>query len=168
MKYQESKCKMQILKIITLLGIGGIISKFVYIFCREKKNNTEQQFCHEKLQILYCILNHWLEIRQHEKTLVPYFQEKGIHKIAIYGMKELGQRLYDELLNSSIEVKYAIDQNADKLYAGVPIFKPDQDLENVDAIVVTAPFYFEQIKKTLSEKSDAMILNIEDIIFSVH
>ena len=38
-------------------------------------------------------------------------------EIAIYGMSYLGERLADELAGSDITVKYAIDRNADNIYA---------------------------------------------------
>lgn len=167
MDNKKTKCIKYIVQFITLLGIVGMICEFVRRYIKKKTELREQRLWRDKMEELYCSLNYWLEIKQRGNSLIPYFEERNIKSIAIYGMKELGQRLYDELLNSPIEVKYAIDQNADKLYAGIPIFKPDQDMENVDAIVVTAPFYFKQIKKTMSEKSDAMILDIADVLFSV-
>lgn len=167
MNNERTRVAKYIVEFIVMLGIVGFTYNFVRHYIKEKTELREQRLWRDKMEELYCSLNYWLEIKQRGNSLIPYFEERNIKSIAIYGMKELGQRLYDELLNSPIEVKYAIDQNADKMYAGIPIFKPDQDMENVDAIVVTAPFYFKKIKKTMSEKSDAMILDITDVLFSV-
>ena len=48
-----------------------------------------------KIQALYRAYDQWLCLRQEGKTLNEYFKCNGYQKIAIYGMKELGERLYD-------------------------------------------------------------------------
>ena len=87
--------------------------------------------------------------------------------VAIYGMKELGERLYDELENSGIEVCYIIDKNADSIYADVDVITPDDDLKPVDVIVVTAIYYFDEIEEMLSEKVDYPVISLEDILYEV-
>ena len=109
----------------------------------------------------------WLRIRQEGKTLVEYFEKNDYKTVAIYGMKELGERLYDELENSGIEVRYIIDKNADSIYADVDVITPDDDLEPVDVIVVTAIYYFDEIEEMLSEKVDYPVVSLEDILYEV-
>ncbi len=130
--------------------------KFNYL-----KNNAEKQIR------FYSILVHWLEIKQENRSLVEYFEKHGYTRIAIYGMKELGERLYDELKGSSVQVVYCIDRNADELYCEVPAYRPDDELEKVDAVVVTAVIYYEEIRGTLKPKFDCPIINLEDIVFGV-
>lgn len=93
-----------------------------------------------------------------------YLTKEGIHSVAIYGMSFVGERLYDELSGSDIEVKYAIDKNADHIYSEMELVKPDDELEPVDAIIVTAVFYFDEIAKLLEEKTDMKVLSLEDIL----
>ena len=89
----------------------------------------------------------WLRIRQEGKTLVDFFEKNDYKTVAIYGMKELGERLYDELENSGITVKYIIDKNADTIYADVDVLTPDDELEPVDVVVVTAIYYLMRLKR---------------------
>ena len=50
---------------------------------------------HKKVHELYMAFDQWLRIRQEGKTLVEFFEKNGYKTVAIYGMKELGERLYD-------------------------------------------------------------------------
>ena len=101
------------------------------------------------------------------KMTVSFFIQNGYKTVAIYGMKELGERLYDELKNSEIAVKYVIDQNADAIYADVDVVAPEDSLEDVDVVVVTAIHYFEEIESMLGEKVDYPIISLEDIIYEI-
>ncbi len=120
-----------------------------------------------KVHELYMAFNQWLHVRQEGKTLVEYFQKQNYKTIAIYGMKELGERLYDELEDSGITVRYIIDKNASTIYADVEVISPEDDLEPVDVIVVTAFYYFDEIVEMLSEKVDYPIVSLKDILYEV-
>lgn len=120
-----------------------------------------------KVQTLYMAFDKWLQIKQNGKSLVEYFVEHNYKTIAIYGMRELGERLYDELRQSDIEVSYIIDKNASELYAEIDILTPDEELKPVDVIVVTAIYYFDEINEMLNEKIDYPVISLEDILNEV-
>lgn len=120
-----------------------------------------------KVHELYMALDQWLQIRQEGKTLVEYFQKNEYKTVAVYGMKELGERLCDELKDSEVTVKYAIDKNADAIYSDVDVVTPDDELAPVDVIVVTAITFFDEIEEMLSEKVDCPIISLEDILYEV-
>lgn len=120
-----------------------------------------------KVHELYMAFDQWLQIRQEGKTLVEYFTKNGYKTVAVYGMKELGERLCDELKGSDVTVSYAIDKNADTIYADVDMVTPDDELAPVDVIVVTAITYFDEIEDMLSEKVDCPIISLEDILYEV-
>lgn len=128
----------------------------------EKKNETLAKF-----HVFYSAFDRWLQIYQEGGTLAEYFKKNNYKTVAIYGMKELGERLLDELKDSGITVCYAIDKNADQLYADVVILTPEDELEPVDVIVVTAIYYFDEIKDMLSEKVDYPIVSLEDILYEL-
>lgn len=120
-----------------------------------------------KVHMLYMAFDQWLRIRQEGKTLVEFFERYNYKTVAIYGMKELGERLYDELEGTGITVKYIIDKNADTIYADVDVVTPDDELEPVDVIVVTAIYYFDEIEMMLSEKVDYPVASLEDVLYEV-
>ncbi len=121
----------------------------------------------KKVHELYMAFDQWLSIRQEGKTLVEYFREHDYKTVAIYGMKELGEHLYEELKGSDVEVRYVIDKNADTIYADVDVVTPDEVLEPVDVIVVTAIYYFDEIEDMLSEKVDYPVISLEDILYEM-
>lgn len=88
-------------------------------------------------------------MRQEGKTLVEYFEKQNYKNIAIYGMKELGECLYDELQGVGITVCYIIDKNANAIYSEVDVVLLESDLEPVDVIAVTAIYYFNEIEEIL-------------------
>ena len=92
-------------------------------------------------------------------------------------MKELGERLYDELRNTNIKVKYIIDRDVENLYAnliyandkydGLVVITPEEELQEVDIIIVTANFYFDEIAQSLYEKTDAPVVSLEEVLCEV-
>ena len=141
---------------------GGIAARIAPV-----KRNEELLEGHKKVHELYMAFDQWLRLRQEGKTLVEYFEKYNYKTVAIYGMKELGERLYDELANTGIEVRYVIDKNADSIYADVDVVTPDNELEPVDVIVVTAIYYFDEIEENLSDKVECPIVSLEDILYEV-
>ena len=121
----------------------------------------------DKHLALYMLMNQWVQVKQEGKSLVSYFEANEYTNIAIYGMNYVGQTLYRELENSLITIKYAIDQNAENIYADCEVLTMEDDLENVDAVIVTPIYYFDEIERKLREKIDCPIISVEDIVYEV-
>ena len=121
----------------------------------------------DKHLALYLMMNQWVKLKQEGKSLSRYFEKKGYQNIAIYGMNYVGVTLLDELKNTNTHVAYAIDKKADEISAGVKVVSLEDSLENVDVVVVTAVFFFENIKRQLGRKVDCPIISLEEIIFSL-
>ena len=121
----------------------------------------------DKHLALFQMMNQWVKVKQEGKNLVSYFEKNGYRKIAIYGMSYAGETLADELKGSGITVAYGIDKRADSIYADVNIMSLDDKLESVDAVVVTAVTFFEEIEEQLLEKVDCPIISLEDILYEV-
>lgn len=121
----------------------------------------------DKFKGYYNILNQWIMLKQEGKTLEQYFIDNGYKTIAIYGMGEMGNRLYEELKDSNIEVKYAVDQNSKGTYSGLNVICPDDEYEAADVIVVTAIFAFDEIRKNLQEKVHFPIVSLDDVVYDI-
>lgn len=119
----------------------------------------------DKFKGYYNMLNQWLVIKQEGKSLEKYFTDNGYKTIAIYGMGEMGNRLYDELKGTSVTVKYAVDKNAASTYSELDVIDPEDDYEEVDAIVVSAIFAFDEIEEMLSDKVDFPVVSLEDVVY---
>lgn len=144
--------------------IAGLLAK---LYGGTQKDARKQKERADKMEEYYSVLNYWLHLKQKKKSLTLFFSKAGYKTVAIYGMKEMGERLYDELCESEIDVKYGIDQNADQIYAAIDVVTMEDTLEPVDVIVVTASYYYEEIEKKLKEKTDADIVSLEDVVFSL-
>lgn len=162
MKKGAGKIVMSLIGGIAGAVAGGVATSSVYL----KKIDVAADK-HKKIVSYYQLFNQWLMVRQEGKTLVEYFERNHYRTVAIYGMKEFGERLFDELRDSDITVKYIIDKNADAIYADVDVITPDSEMDPVDVIVVTATHYFDEIEEQLCEKVDYPIVSLEDILFEV-
>lgn len=123
----------------------------------------------DKFKGYYRVTSRWILLKQEKISLADYFKSNNIHTIAIYGMGELGTLLVNELKESDIIIKYAIDRSVNNNWGEFPIIKQENllDSEAVDCIVVTPIFDFISIKKQLSKIKKINIISLEDIIFSL-
>ena len=51
------------------------------------------------------------------------------------------------------------------IYADVDVVTPEDVLEPVDVVVVTAIYYFDEIEENLSGKIQCPIVSLEDILY---
>lgn len=77
------------------------------------------------------------------------------------------ERLLDELKDCGVEVKYAVDKNADSIYADLDVHLPDEELPKVDVVVVTAVYFFDEIYNNLMDKVSCPIVSLEDVIYEI-
>lgn len=148
------------------LMIVGILSVLVTKTVMERKVNKEHQMSEKHLTIVK-VFNRWMRNKQEKKEIVKYLEQRGYQSIAIYGMSFLGERLLDEMKGSGIIVKYAIDRNAENIRSKVKVNNLADELPEVDAIIVTAVYFFEEIKETISQKVNCPIISLEDIVYEV-
>lgn len=143
--------------------LGGGIVEIVEKKNKKSKNKSIDQNT-KRLKSYYDILNKWLSMKQKGESLEEYFLDYGYKSVAIYGMGELGKRLYDELKDTSIKVLYAIDKNSGGKYLDIDIKSPDEDLPEVDVTVVTAVFAFDEILSELEDKLSSQIISLNEVL----
>lgn len=118
----------------------------------------------KKFREFYEILLMWLQDKHDGRNLESFFNKHGYKSVAIYGFRELGMALVEELKNSDIEVKYAIDRDARTIHVDYKLVTPDDSLEPVDVVVVTAIHYFDSIKYAMKDKIHCPIVSLEEVI----
>lgn len=121
----------------------------------------------DKHLALYLMMNQWVKVKQENKSIADYLEQNGYKEVAIYGMNYAGETLYSELMGTGVKVKYAIDKSADQKYAEVDVISPEDELPDVDAVIVTAITFFDEIEEKLAEKISCPILSLEDILYEV-
>jgi hypothetical protein len=143
--------------------VGAIIgAALVNRITREKLDDLQSRL--NKNNSLFRMMNQWVRVKQDGKNIATYLENKGYKRIAVYGMSYAGETLVDELKGTSVEVAYGIDKRSVSAYSNVEIYSVDDELVEVDAVVVTAITYFDEIKETLSEKIGYPIVSLEYII----
>lgn len=161
----EVNMKKGIIAVLSsLVGVAvgaGTVQKVAMKKTIEQKENSDKHLA------LYLMMNQWVKVKQAGKSIPNFLLEKGYSKIAIYGMNYVGETLYDELRDSGLEIAYAIDKNADEIYAEIDVISPNTELDQVDAIIVTPIFFFDEIEEMLSGKTDADIICMEDILYAI-
>lgn len=140
-----------------LVGVG--ISRKIM-----RKSYEKSEKMSYKHLVLFLMMNQWVRLKQKGINIAEYFKKVGFYKIAVYGMSYVGETLLEELKGTEIEVVYGIDVKKDITGINVKIFSMDDFLEEVDAVIVTAITYFDEIQDKLSEKLNCPIVSLEDII----
>ena len=157
--------KKGIISIISAL-LGGIVGAGVVGKSMMEKENSIQTMS-DKHFSLFLMMNQWVKVKQEGKSLAEYFKKEGYKNIAIYGMSYAGETLLEELKDTDIHVAYGIDKGAESIYAEIKIVSPDDNLQEVDVIVVTAITFFEDIEEKLSKKVNCPIVSLEDILYEL-
>lgn len=109
------------------------------------------------------ILTEWLTLYQKKLSIGDFLIKKGIHTVAIYGMAKLGIMLCSELEEKGIEVKYGIDARGVNSVS-LPVVKPEEIVDSVDLIIVTAVTDLFALKRRLEQYTDCKIEMLENII----
>lgn len=117
-------------------------------------------------QRLCDMFSEWVTMKTEGKEIYDYLKCNGYNIIAIYGMNYIGEILLKDLEHSGsgVQVKYAIDKNAECIRTEVAVLKPDDELPIVDAVVVTAVAYFDEIKSILEHKIQCPVISLEEIL----
>ena len=156
-------------KVISIGGtflLGAGVSALVVKNTMQKKVDQKQNMSDKHLD-LFLIMNRWVKLKQEGREIIDYFKKNNYKHIAIYGMSYMGETLINELKNSDVEIVYAIDKNADNIFADVEVVGLDEELEEVDVIIVTAVSFFEEVKELLVQKIDCPIVSLEEILCDV-
>lgn len=145
---------------------GAATGAGVAVKMASQKTKQQKEYADKHLA-LYLLMNQWVRVKQDNKSIADYLKKEGYKEVAIYGMNYAGETLLKELQDSDVNVKYGIDKNADNIYSDINVVTPKEELETVDAVIVTAVTFFYEIDEMLSEKMDCPILSLEDILYEL-
>lgn len=145
----------------------GIISGSVITKYKITKDTDKWRKLSDKHLDLFLMMNQWVKIKQKDENISSYFEQNGYKKIAVYGMGHAGETLLSELEGTGIQVAYGIDKSAKKVYANIDVVTMESTLDLVDAIVVTAITYFDEVKEELNVKVNCPIISLEDILYKL-
>lgn len=163
------KMKKKTATVLAVIGgivLGSVIEKIFVMFQSSEGEEKWKKLSNKHLELML-LLNQWLYLKQQGKSIIDYFHRENINTIAIYGMSYIGERLYDDLKDSDVTVKYAIDRNADTIYSEIAVMLPNDKLDEIDAVIVTSITYFAEIENELSGKISCPIISLKDILYQL-
>lgn len=131
------------------------------------ESNRRQEGEAVKFTNYYLLMNKWLKIKNENHSLVEFFINNNVRKIAIYGYSEFAKRLYEELKNSEVEIAYFIDRDIRITEQGEFIAKSIQKEKSIDMLVITAIFNFEEIVKTIGDNNKFKIVSFDKVLDSI-
>ena len=77
----------------------------------------------------------------------------------------LGLHVVRQLENSQVKIVYGIDQRGGKdVNQGFPVYKKEDMLPDVDAVIVSATYDFGSIYDYLKEKVKCPVISLEEIV----
>lgn len=156
-------------KIVSILAAaiaGGAAGVGVTGWNMMKAVETQREASSKHLR-LFKMMNRWVEVKQEGKNLSDYFVKNGYRKIAVYGMHYAGERLVEELADSDIEIICGIDRNIKDSDTIIDVITIEDKIPEVDAVVVTAITFFDEIEQQLSGKAACPVISLEDILYDV-
>lgn len=153
-----------LLIICFVISIYAFFMTFVFklYFARSQEEISKVQ----KMIRINESFNKWLELKQNNYRLKGYFENNNYKSVAIYGMGDLGKRLFRELADDGVVVSYTIDKNigVDDKYKMIAL---SERLPEVDVVIVTAVSSFDDIYLDLKGRFNGEIVSIEDVLWSV-
>ncbi len=119
----------------------------------------------QKSVLFYWILTKWMDWKIRGKCVADALLKQNFRQIAVYGYAELGQLLCRELADTKAEVSYVLDKRVkDTGITGLSVYIPQNGLSHVDAVVVTAVYYFDEIKEELSQMGYRNIISFRTLL----
>lgn len=129
-----------------------------------KKNDKLLEKKAEKENHNYAIAAEWVKLFQCKKSIADYLEHLGYHSVIIYGLSDMGCRLYDELKNSNIKIKCIIDKSAFGKMDEIRIYNPGDQIPDADVIIVATAYFLIEVENALLGKVKCPIIALDDLI----
>lgn len=118
----------------------------------------------QKFKLFYQVLTRWM-LNGNDQAFRDYLVNHRIYNCALYGYAELGKIVRRKLEDTDIEIKYIMDKQVHEDPEGeLEFYYPQKDLMQTDAVIVTAVYYFVEIKEELRKLGFCNIYSLYDII----
>lgn len=109
-------------------------------------------------QYMHCMDN-WISILENNISISDELKGMRYSNVGIYGYGILGRHLLAELKNDRGIKVCIIDRQADKLHTGVEQYEPSGSLPMMDLVIVTASYYFDEVKELLGDSQNLMTID---------
>ena len=144
----------------------GIILLLGYYSLNQKRKYEKEKILSDKHLEMFLLFDKWIQNEQNGKKIGDYLKKNKVENVILYGMSYIGRRLYKELLKEDIKIKY-LDKNKGMNIDNREINQIDECKDSADIVIVTAIYYFEDLKDELKMKFQCPILSLADIIYKM-
>lgn len=117
-----------------------------------------------KFRNMFFMMHKWMKLKNSGIEISDYLKNKGITKVAIYGMGYIGECLYQELLNANVQVVFAIDRTAVDFKRELPIIKLEDEFEDTDLIISTVVEDVSETLEFLREKGKCQVVTFSQML----
>lgn len=119
-----------------------------------------------KNEFIILTLARWVDVLHAGGRIDAFLHAHGVESVAVYGYGHLGRLLTRELHRSEqVRLACVVDQSEQQLDEDVPFVLASDELPEVDAILVTAVYYFDEIRAALMAKGvRAKIVSLYDVL----
>lgn len=128
----------------------------------------------DKYAYSYLTVEQYLKQKCKGKNLGQFFKFHGYEKIAIYGIGDLGEIIYEDISRSDINIEFFIDRNYKNFsrgYGNIPVIdiKDIPNQSNVDAILISPIFLCNDIIDNLLKVGCKLeqIVNLTDAVYGL-
>lgn len=129
-----------------------------------KKEIARLDYDARKFKRLFQIMDKWLFLEEENRIcFAKFFEMEQVRTVAIYGMSALGKHLLAELRREKVKVSFGIDRYVGQFGDDYRIYRPEEAIPDVDAIIITA-YDTATIANILRSKVHSKIFNLEEII----
>lgn len=136
-----------------------------------KRNNLKMMKTSREIvtknECIIGMLEQWILVKQQGKSIADYLKDHNYNSVAIYGMSYAGERLFYELKDSQVKVKYGIDRDMKQNHSDLEILSVEDEFPTVDAIIVTSMYYYTEIVSLLRKKVSYDILSLDELLYEV-
>lgn len=134
------------------------------LFFSPSQITAESEKLVERYQCYWRVLHQWMLLKENGVSIGEYLYQKRIRKVAVYGMGMLGLHLVKELEGGPVKILCGIDRAAEALHQVFPIVMPGEPIGEVDAVIITPVYAFDEIYTTLREQYRGKILSLMELV----
>lgn len=128
----------------------------------------------DKYAYSYLTVEQFLKQKCKGKSLTDFFKFHGYNKIAIYGIGDLGEIIYQDLSQSDISIEFFIDgayKSFSKGYKNIPVvgIEDIKKQSKVDVILISPIFFCNDIIDNLVAVGCKLeeIINLSDAVYGL-
>ena len=148
---------------------------FPLIEYKETANSANPLIYENEKQVnISRMLEIWLLASNAGIKVADILEKRGIQKVAIFGLAQLGVCLWNELKDSNITVLFAYDGNKSINLPGIEVVHELKSLHEMemskyipDAVIVTALTTYDSIKDELLKRGFNQVIPLDEILYEM-